>query len=141
MSASTKDYMRLALFDLLGALFASSDPGGRSLHTDKLFARICDVVRERFAEPDFGPRNVAAEVGLSLRYVQKLFTARNSTCSRFINSVRLERAAVLLKRRSLLRTGQPIREIAHASGFGDYAHFNRTFRRRFGHYPSLRHPD
>lgn len=142
MSGSTKDYMRLALLDLLGALFVPSDPGHTSLHADRLFARICGVISERFADPDFGPGDVAVETGLSLRYVQKLFTARNSTCSRFINSARLERAAFLLKRRSLMKTDQPIREIAHASGFGDYAHFNRTFRRKFGHYPSflLQHP-
>lgn len=137
MSGSTKDYMRLALFDLLGALFVPSDTRDRSLHTDRLFARICDVISERFADPDFGPSDVAIETGLSLRYVQKLFTTRNSTCSRFINSARLERAAFLLRRRSLMKTGQPIREIAHASGFGDYAYFNRTFRRKFGHYPSF----
>ncbi|WP_374762753.1 helix-turn-helix domain-containing protein [Bradyrhizobium japonicum] len=107
-----------------------------------MFARICGVISERFADPDFGPADVAVETGLSLRYVQKLFTARSSTCSRFINSARLERAVFLLKRRSLMKTGQPIREIALASGFGDYAHFNRTFRRKFGHYPSflLQHP-
>ncbi|WP_141379319.1 helix-turn-helix domain-containing protein, partial [Bradyrhizobium japonicum] len=142
MSGLTKDYMRLALLDLLGALFVPSDPGHTSLHADRLFARICGVISERFADPDFGPADVAVETGLSLRYVQKLFTARSSTCSRSINSARLERAVFLLKRRSLMKTGQPIREIALASGFADYAHFNRTFRRKFGHYPSflLQHP-
>jgi AraC family transcriptional regulator, positive regulator of tynA and feaB len=137
MSRSAKDYMQLALFDLLGALFAPSEPGHVSVHTDKLFGRICDVIKERFADPDFGPGDVASEAGISLRYVQKLFTARNSTCSRYISSVRLERAAFLLKRRSFLKTGQPIREIAYASGFGDYSYFNRSFRRQFGRYPSF----
>jgi AraC family transcriptional regulator, positive regulator of tynA and feaB len=142
MSRSTKDYMHLALLDLLGASFAPSEPVYSSIHTDKLFGRICDIIKDRFADPDFGPGDVAVEAGLSLRYVQKLFTTRNSTCSRYLNSVRLERAAFLLKRRSFLKTGQPIREIAYASGFGDYAYFNRSFRRRFGQYPSflLRNP-
>ncbi len=142
MSHSTKDYMRLALLDLLGALFAPSEPGHSSVHTERLFGHICDIIRERFADPDFGPGDVAREARISLRYVQKLFTTRNSTCSRYINSVRLERAAFLLKRRSFLKTGQPIREIAYASGFGDYAYFNRSFRRQFGQHPSslLRDP-
>jgi len=141
MSVSAKAYMRLAFYDLLGAIFAPSGPEDASLHTDKLFVRICDIIRDRFADPDFGPCNVAAEVGISLRYLQKLFTARNSTCRDFMQSVRLDYAAGLLKRRSLLKTGQPISEIAYASGFGDYTNFNRKFRRRFGHTPGshLRH--
>lgn len=51
MSGLTKDYMRLALLDLLGALFVPSDPGHTSLHADRLFARICGVISERFADP------------------------------------------------------------------------------------------
>jgi AraC family transcriptional regulator, positive regulator of tynA and feaB len=141
MSASANDYMRLALYDLLGALFVPSDPEDASLHTDRLFARICDIIKDRFADPDFGPCDVAVEAGISLRYLQKLFTARNSTCSDFIQLVRLDYAAGLLKRRSFLKTSQPISEIAYASGFGDYTNFNRKFRRRFGHTPGshLRH--
>src|ERR1700716_2393284 len=135
MSVSANAYMRLAFYDLLGALFAPSDPEDGSLHTDRLFARIRDIIKEHFADPDFGPWDVAVEAGISLRYLQKLFTARNSTCSHFIHSVRLDHAARLLERRSALKTGQPISEIAYASGFGDYTNFNRKFRRRFGHTP------
>lgn len=135
MSVSANAYMRLAFYDLLGALFAPSDPEDTSLHTDKLFARICDIIKDHFADPDFGPCDVAVEAGISLRYLQKLFTARNSTCSYFIQSVRLDHAARLLERRSFLKTSQPISEIAYASGFGDYTNFIRKFRRRFGHTP------
>ncbi len=135
MSITANAYMRLAYYDLLGALFAPSDPEDTSLHTDRLFARIRDIIKEHFANPDFGPCDVAVEAGISLRYLQKLFTARNSTCSDFINSVRLDHAAGLLKRRSFLKTSQPISEIAYASGFGDYTNFNRRFRHRFGHTP------
>jgi AraC family transcriptional regulator, positive regulator of tynA and feaB len=135
MSVSANAYMRLAFYDLLGALFAPSDPEDASLHTDKLFARICEIIKDHFADPDFGPCDVAVEAGISLRYLQKLFTTRNSTCSHFIHSVRLDHAARLLERRSFLKTSQPISEIAYASGFGDYTNFNRKFRRRFGHTP------
>jgi AraC family transcriptional activator of tynA and feaB len=135
MSASADTYMRLACYDLLGALFAPSDPEDASLHTAELFERICDIIKDHFANPDFGPRDVAVEAGISLRYLQKLFTARNSTCSEFIYSLRLDHAACLLKRRAVLKTSQPISEIAYVSGFGDYTHFNRKFRRRFGHTP------
>jgi AraC family transcriptional activator of tynA and feaB len=136
MSSPAGNYMQLAVYDLLGALFAPSDPMPASLHTDKLFRHVCDIINDRYADPEFGPCEVAVEAGISLRYLQKLFTARNSTCSHFINSVRLDHAAALLKRRSLLKTSQPISEIAYASGFGDHTNFIRKFRRRFGHTPS-----
>jgi AraC family transcriptional regulator, positive regulator of tynA and feaB len=141
MSVSAKAYMRFAFYDLLGALFAPSDPEDTSVYTDRLFARICDIIKDHFADPDFGPCEVAVEAGISLRYLQKLFTARNSTCSQFIHSVRLDHAARLLERRSFLKTSQPISEIAYASGFGDYTNFIRKFRRRFGHTPGAHSGD
>ncbi|MGA7328672.1 MAG: helix-turn-helix domain-containing protein [Rhodomicrobium sp.] len=128
-------HMRLALYDLLGALFAPSDPGPVSRHADRLFARIRSVIKDRCADPEFRPAEVAAETGISLRYVQKLLTARGSTCSELVYSVRLDHAAQLLGRRASLGTGQPLSEIAYASGFRDYAHFARRFRHRFGHAP------
>jgi len=77
----TDSYMQLAVYDLVGALFAPSDPWPVSRHADKLFARICGVIEDSFPDPDFGPVEAAAEVGISLRYVQKLFTERGTTCS------------------------------------------------------------
>src|SRR5262249_40975678 len=106
-----------------------------SRHADKLFARIRGVVKDGFADPDFSPRDVAAAAGISLRYLQKLFTTRGSTCSDFIYSLRLDHAARLLHRRASLRTKQPLNEIAYISGFRDYTHFARKFRCRFGHAP------
>ena len=133
--ASAEPYMQLAIYDLLGALFAAPDLSTISSHTDKLFKRVCGIIKDRFAEPDFGPCEVAAEAGISLRYLQKLFTARSSTCTQLIHSVRLDHAARQLHRRGLLNTSQPISEIAYASGFSNYTHFARQFRRRFGHPP------
>ena len=127
--------MRLALYDLLGALFAPSDPGPISRHADRLFARIRGVIMDRCSDPDFCPADVAAEAGISLRYVQKLLTARGCTCSESIFSSRLEHAAHLLECRASRGTGQHLREIAYACGFRDYAHFARRFRGRFGHPP------
>jgi AraC-like DNA-binding protein len=127
--------MRLALYDLLGAVFAHSDPGPVSRHADRLFVRICSVIKDRCADQDFGPSEVAAETGISLRYVQKLLTARGCTCGELIYSIRLDQAAQLLERRAFLSTSQPLSEIAYACGFRDYAHFARRFRHRFGHAP------
>jgi AraC-like DNA-binding protein len=133
--ASTEPYMQLAIYDLLGALFAASDAPSISTHSDKLFMRVCAIIKARFADPDLGPSEVAAEAGISLRYLQKLFTLRGAACSHFIYSVRLDHAARLIERRAATKTEQPLSMIAYACGFRDYTHFARAFRQRFGYPP------
>lgn len=141
MSASAGRYMQLAIYDLIGALFVPSDPMPISPHTDRLFRRICDIIKDRFADPDFGPCEVAIEAGISPRYLQKLFSQRSSTCSQYIYSLRLDHAGRLLDRRKWLRTREPISEIAYTCGFREYTHFARKFRHRFGHSPAAHSRD
>jgi AraC family transcriptional regulator, positive regulator of tynA and feaB len=135
-SSPAESYMQLAVYDLVGALFAPSDPWPVSNHADKLFTRVRGICKEGFTDPEFGPVEVAAKAGISLRYLQKLFTQHGSTCSEFIHSLRLDHAAHLLHRRALLATSQPVSEIAYASGFRDYTNFARKFRHRFGRSPA-----
>jgi AraC family transcriptional regulator, positive regulator of tynA and feaB len=82
-------YMQLVIYDLVGALFAPSDPGPVSRRTDKLFTRIAGVIRDSFADPDFGPVEASAKAGISLRYLHKLFMERGLTCREFIYLRRL----------------------------------------------------
>jgi AraC family transcriptional activator of tynA and feaB len=130
--------MQRVIYELVAAVFAPSDAVSVSVHADKLFRRICAIINDRFSDPNLGPCEVATEAGISLRYLQMLFTERGSTCTRFISSVRLDHAERLLRRRELLNTGQPLKAIAYTSGFSEYNHFSRMFRRRFGHSPSAR---
>jgi AraC family transcriptional regulator, positive regulator of tynA and feaB len=37
--------MQLAIYDLLGALFAASDLPSISSHSDKLFMRVCGIIK------------------------------------------------------------------------------------------------
>jgi AraC-like DNA-binding protein len=128
-------YMQLAVYNLLGALFAPPDPPPSSHRSQKLFMRIRELIKDRVADPEFGPPEAALEAGISLRYLQKLFTQRGSTCGEFIYSLRLKQAARLLDRRKLLNTREPISAIAYSCGFLDYTHFARKFRHRFGYSP------
>lgn len=135
-TATASVYMQLVVYDLIGELFTSSELTSVSPYTDKQFGRLCTIIKDRLADPNLRPHDVAAEAGISLRYLQKLFTRRGFTCSGFIDSLRLDHAARLLRRRALASASQPISEIAYASGFNDYNYFSRKFRRRFGHAPS-----
>jgi AraC family transcriptional regulator, positive regulator of tynA and feaB len=134
-SPPVDSYMQLAVYNLLGALFAPPDPPPSSRHAHKLFTRIRHLIKDRAADPDFGPPEAASEAGISLRYLQKLFTQCGSTCTDFIYSLRLNHAARLLDRRRLLDTREPISAIAYECGFRDYTHFARKFRHRFGYPP------
>jgi AraC-like DNA-binding protein len=135
-AARSDPHMQLALYDLLSAVFAPSEPWRGSRYSDKLFARIRRIIRDGFADPNCGPSEIAAETGISLRYLQKLFTERGLTCTEFMYSLRLDHAARLVRRRALLGKNQSLSEIAYACGFRDYTHFARKFRHRFGHAPS-----
>jgi len=115
---------------------ARADPPPSSRHAHKLFTRIRALIKGRFADPDFGPAEAASEAGISLRYLQKLFTQRGLTCTEFIYSLRLNEAARLLDRRKLLSSCEPISAIAYDCGFRDYTHFARKFRGRFGCSPA-----
>ncbi len=132
---SAEPYLRLAVYDLVGALFVASDLPAVTPHSDKVFAASAASFRIALRDPDLNPSGVAEEAGISLRYLQKLFTARGTTFCQWLYSLRLEHAARLLRNRAALKSGQPLSMIAYASGFRDYSHFARAFRRRFGHHP------
>jgi AraC family transcriptional regulator, positive regulator of tynA and feaB len=135
MSDSNSDYMRLVIYDLIGAIFSPPDSVA-FFRNDKLFRRACRVVTDRFEDPSITPDDVAAAVGISRRYLQKLFAMRNLTYTHFLNSVRLDHAARLLRRRAFLGRDQPISAVAYSCGFSNYTNFARQFRNRFGHAPA-----
>jgi AraC family transcriptional regulator, positive regulator of tynA and feaB len=130
-------YLQWTIYDLVGALVAPMSEQVGTRGTDRLFERIRRVTERRMEDPDFGPTELAGAAGISLRYLQKLFTARGLTCSEYIYSVRLDHAARLLRRRASLGTRQPLAEMAYACGFRDYSHFARRFHRRFGCPPGF----
>jgi AraC family transcriptional regulator, positive regulator of tynA and feaB len=75
-SSSADIYMQFAVYDLVGALFAPSDPRSLASGSDKLFQRIFGVIKDGFSDPDFGAVEVAAEAG-----VPQAISCRLSGCS------------------------------------------------------------
>jgi AraC family transcriptional regulator, positive regulator of tynA and feaB len=132
---STEFYLQRVVYNLVGALFDLSDVPRHLSSNDKIFARLCVITRRRFSDPDVSPAEVAAEAGISVRYLQKLFAARATTFGHFIRSLRLEHASQLLRQRTSIKASLPLTEVAYACGYRDYAHFARNFRARFGSAP------
>lgn len=130
-----QNFMELAIYNLVGALFGAADLPRHFSQGDKLFLRICRIIKHEFSDSDLRPAGIAAEVGISVRYLQKTFAMRGVTYGSFLKACRLEHAASLLDSRAEMQTKLPLAEVALACGYRDYAHFARDFRARFGHTP------
>lgn len=76
---------------------------------------------------------VAAEVGSSVRQLERLFkTQLDTTPARFLKRLRLERAKELLSNTEL-----SIVEVVCATGFENPTHFSKCFKRRFSAAPTV----
>jgi AraC-like DNA-binding protein len=82
----------------------------------------------------FSVESVAHRLGISPRYIRRLFEDEQTTFTDYTRNRRLDRACRLLSADPFsLRT---ITAIALDAGFGDISHFNHAFRRRFHKTPS-----
>lgn len=126
------------VLDLVGlCLGADGDAtqlaGGRGLAAARLETIKADILRN-LARSDLGLSQLAANHGLSTRYVQHLFDRSGTSFTSFVLEQRLLLALRLL--------GQPrcrlrkISDIAAAAGFSDISYFNRAFKARFGATPT-----
>lgn len=79
-------------------------------------------------------RTVSERLGLSERYLSKLFEIEATTLSRYIWAQRLDRAALALAKPP--SRSDPVKAIALMHGFRDLSHFSTAFRRRFQQTPT-----
>jgi DNA-binding response OmpR family regulator len=94
--------------------------------------RAIEVVEVHIAESGFGTETFGREIGLSRSHLNhKLRTLTGQSTHQFIRTLRLKRAAQLLK----CHTGN-VSEIAYEVGFYNLSHFSRVFREMFGLTPS-----
>jgi acetamidase/formamidase/AraC-like DNA-binding protein len=92
--------------------------------------RICQTIERRLDDPELAPARVAQAEGISERYLQKLFEGVGDNFTHYVRERRLQRAWADLSNPA--EAHRSISEIAYRYGFGDSAHFSRTFRHRFG---------
>ena len=98
--------------------------------SEKLLHRIRRTLRDRCHEPGLSTDAVAAEHGISKRYLHYLFAHADSTFGSELMSMRLNCAHRLLS--DLRFSGLTIGEVASRSGFLDLSHFARRFRAAYG---------
>jgi AraC-like DNA-binding protein len=94
---------------------------------------VLAAIRTRADEAGLDPAAVAAQLGLSVRYLHRLLEPTGRSFAEHLLAQRLERAAGMLREGACAHLR--IAEIAARAGFSDISHFNRSFRRAFGDTP------
>lgn len=123
---------------LMELLALALTEGGRAIESGESavaaahLRRIKAVIRRRLAEPDLSPALVAAECGLSVRYLHRLFAGAGTTLGRWVVEQRLTGADGALRDP---RNRASLATVAHSHGFSDQSQFCRHYKRRFGRTP------
>jgi len=138
---STQVYLREALFGLIGATLhersgrtdyqaIESDLGGA-----RALAQGQAYIDTHFRNPDLTIQEIADDLGMSLRQLQRAFAAIGTTPTKHLLTKRLEHARRGLEDRRAGRRGDLISSIAYEAGFSDLSYFQRSFRKTFGASP------
>jgi AraC-like DNA-binding protein len=106
---------------------------GRGVRAARL-RQVIDAIGQGAGDPNLDPAAVAERLGLSVRYLHRLFEDSGKTFSEHVLERRLERAHRLLRDPRFAH--KKISDVALESGFSDISHFNRSFRQRFDDTPS-----
>ncbi|MGB5848798.1 MAG: two-component regulator propeller domain-containing protein, partial [Ignavibacteriaceae bacterium] len=99
---------------------------------EQLLQRAINAVENNISDPDFDTTTMAKEVGVSRMLLHtKLKALTGLSTGEFIRTLRLKRAAQLLKQGS-----GNVTQIAYDVGFQSLSYFAKTFRKQFGQSPS-----
>jgi AraC-like DNA-binding protein len=110
------------------------EPRSASRHRGQLARRILRRIETDFADPELSAGGLAAELGISRRYLQQLLAGSGTSFVQELTATRLDRASDMLS--DPRAGGLTVSEIAFRCGFLDPGYFARAYRTRFGRTPS-----
>jgi len=122
--------------DLLAMAIAERQedlPVSSSTHRSVMLYRLKAHIQSRLRDSRLSLSQVAAEFGVSARYINDLLGDEQLPFTRYVLSQRLERCRQDLSNRAL--TQRQIGQIAFSWGFNDLSHFTRRFKERYGLSP------
>jgi AraC-like DNA-binding protein len=97
-------------------------------------ASVLHIIKENFGDAGLSAAIIAARLGVTPRYVHLLLDESGKNFSQHLKERRLVAARDMLA--DLRKLNMKIADVACAVGFSDVAHFNRSFRARYGMTPS-----
>jgi AraC-like DNA-binding protein len=104
----------------------SGDISGRNA----IFRRCSAYVKAHLADGSLDPNKISNAMGISVRYLHKVFQESGESVCEFLRSTRLETSRMDLA--DPQKAQVQIREIAHRVGFRSQAHFAAAFKQRYG---------
>lgn len=116
--------------DLLAMSLSSLDADRIVTPRDRQLARIKSYIEARLRESDLDITTIAAENGITVRCLHKIFAGTGISVSNWIRKRRLEMCRRDLEASALAR--RSVTEIALRWGFNDMSHFSKAFRKEFG---------
>jgi AraC family transcriptional activator of tynA and feaB len=134
-------YLREAVFGLIGAMLheRSGAQGFAGIESDISGARALAAgqayIDAHYRNPDLTVQDMACDLGMSPRQLQRAFAAMGETPTRYLLVKRLEHARRELEARQAGKRSGLISTIAYEAGFSDLSYFQRSFRRAFGTSP------
>lgn len=122
------------ILDLLGVVLEKKEgaqPAGGTSIRWAIHRRALSYIQENLWRTDLTPDKIAAGIGVSTRYVHRVFEDADQTVCGTLMEMRLERC-----RMDLASPGpMSIKEIAMRAGFKSQSHFSSMFKARFGTTP------
>ena len=97
-----------------------------------LISNITDLIEQNISDPELTANFLCSELGMSSsKLYRKIKQLTDLSPNEFIRTVRLKKAAQLLKMRNY-----NVSEVADKVGFNDPLYFSRCFKKQFGYSPS-----
>jgi AraC-like DNA-binding protein len=137
ITPATEAVVETHALDLIGLSIARTIEGAShrvSIPRSIKLSSIRSVIDTRLADRSLDAEAVADAVGISVRYVNRLFADTGSSLKRFILSRRLARCRHAFEDPN--QAHRTVREIAQGWGFSDMTHFARRFKEAYGVSPS-----
>jgi AraC-like DNA-binding protein len=139
LDTSCRERLAATTLTLLGGLLDVADaasPGVASGKCSRLATfhrqRIERYIVDNLRDPELNVAKIARELGLSTRYVHKLFEAEPANVMQRAMAQRLREC----HRDVASRGARSISDVAYSWGFNSPAHFSRAFKKHFGVRPS-----
>ena len=136
-SAEERAALQQPIIELVRALLTVSvanESFGRDALASSLGMRMAEFLEARISDLDLSAGTIAAEFGISERYVYLVLSRMGISLGDWVRTRRIELAAAALAQdtRGLLS----ISSVAYRWGFADHAHFSRAFRAQIGVTPT-----
>lgn len=109
---------------------SKNEPAAHPLD-EEFLKEVVQIIESKIDEPDFSVAVLAQKVAMSVPVLYKKMKAiTNLSVNDFIKSVKLQKAAALLR-----DTNMAVYEVCYAVGFLDRKHFSTEFKKKFGVSP------